>query len=307
MCDFDFTDAKAEQICKNLGFNYGRKYASPVVTFPSGTPPLRVAFGLSCATATATGRRLRAGGVEAAAKRRDLLALDQWGEYEVDGGMPVDTFPYDATIANTSVVPTCSITVRQRCESPFYYAGVECSKSKLAAAPPPMAVPPSPPPPPPVKYHMIKEFSLRSSNLLEPNLLSQKPPVFYGGRFELDVTAKVPGALRKVWAPVCGFDVVANAAFANALALHMCKMVENCPTCLTNGYSVSSVVATPFVVPAGPYAAGEFDPNNRTHWSVITPTLPYSMARLIQDTPAPVFQVVTTPCTTLFAATCSVP
>ncbi|KAG2500189.1 hypothetical protein HYH03_001769 [Edaphochlamys debaryana] len=201
MCDFDFTNAKADQICKFLGYKRGRKFYSPAVTFPSGTPPMRVAFGLSCTTA-ATGRRLRAGGVEAAAKRRNLQGLDQWGEYEFDGG-PVSNMPYDGVVATTTGgTSNCSITVRQRCDSPFYYAGVECSDKQFKPAPPPMAVPPSPPP--------------------------------------------------------------------------------------------------------RPYAANTFNPTTKNSWAVVNPTLPYNMARLIQDTPAPAFQVTTTPCATLFAAYCGV-
>ncbi|KAG2500187.1 hypothetical protein HYH03_001767 [Edaphochlamys debaryana] len=287
MCDDDFTDAKADTICKNVGYKFGRKFYSPAVTFPSGDPPSYVAYGLSCGAAT--GRRLRAGG-EDAARRRDLLGLDPFGEYEYTGPN-IGSDPQPGIIATTTATATrCTIQVTKRCPSPFYYAGVECSDVPFKAAPPPMALPPSPPPPPPTKSDFIRAY-VPEANLGTFNPETNRP--FYS-RFDLSTT--------QGWVPLCGFDTGASADFTTAFARHVCNMFLDYPA-----ISVESVVRVEGfqIVPIGAPVPGGFDPATRTFWARVTPSSSYNMARLIQDTPAPAFQISTTPCTTLFVAYCS--
>ncbi|KAG2500186.1 hypothetical protein HYH03_001766 [Edaphochlamys debaryana] len=326
MCDNRFTDAAADYLCKSSGYAHGRKYYSQQVTFPTDTTVRVATLGLQCGPAR---RRLQAvaGGreTEGDARRRELLALgqlDQWGEYD---GPTVSGFEDEGVIKAVSNTPP----INQRCPSPYYFAGIECTDLPgFPTAPPPLPSPPSPPPPPPSKLGSLQYYS-HLEPYVSPDGLSVEPNLCTlttdsngaqtgacAGRVELRIADPDNPALF-TYAPLC-FDNAADPTFAEALAFHVCAMAYDCPVCKSQGEEVGSwpkagsseartAYTVPTVAPTGTGVFNPFDPKYKRWARVTNPGGSYSLARILQDsTSAAGFTLTAEKCDKLFAVTCKV-
>ncbi|KAG2494509.1 hypothetical protein HYH03_007277 [Edaphochlamys debaryana] len=313
-CDSSFSDDQAATVCGLLGYNYGRKYFAPAVTFPTGNEEtyLRVSeFGCD----TPSRRHLRGSSSLSDKPRRvrKLLEVDEFGEFEprVYGQMPM----YGTVATSQEGLPECFVNVRRFCEAPGHLAGAECSDEPFETAPPPMDLPPSPPPPPPSKSpfaNYVSGTSMYFSGAVEPNLCTPTDDApSCPGRAEL-LVADPSDPSQPVWAPLCGFDQAAFPEFAQQLARHFCNMAANMPAEQAHGQMVfPSAGEQSYAIPTGPVTEeGYFDPSKVRLWASLPQPSDsqrlYEPARLIQDSPG--FTVSAEPCPTgrLFTVDCSI-
>ncbi|GIL80488.1 hypothetical protein Vretimale_16060 [Volvox reticuliferus] len=306
ICDDSFSDLAAQNLCRMLGYRFGRKYYTTEIAFPINVTNIKAGY-MKCYK-TNNGRRLNEEVImsgddddlaedanhHAARQGRNLLA-PAWGY--VNNG--------------TSKAPfICQFRVGT-CNPAGPVAGLQCFKnlSQVPPAPPPPPSPPNPPPLPPAVANSIRIFTNNTSNNdghLEPNLCNNPNTSSVcqsNGRVEIEVDSPDTSTPGKIWAPVCNV----TDSLAKKVARLACEQryQEKARPWLSGEWIIwVSVSPIPFYIPnnAGAVRAGDFNPAAVKGYVTITGG-DFEGAQKLQDLQ---YQVSSKPCdqSAMFAFTC---
>ncbi|GIL80489.1 hypothetical protein Vretimale_16061 [Volvox reticuliferus] len=303
--DFHFTDVTAQNLCRMLGYRFGRKYYTTEIAFPLN--PNIKAGDLNCFLQSDIGRRLNE---EVIMSGDDDLAEDA-NHHAARQGRKL-LAPAWGYINATSKAPFfCQFRVGT-CNPAGPVAGLQCAKTlnQLPPAPPPPPSPPNPPPPPPAVANSIRIITdgfPSQDGPLEPNLCSTRDAYVCQryGRVEIEVGSPDSSTPGKIWAPVCN---VADSLLAERVAWLACtqKYQGKARPWLPNLWYINQEVSPiPFYIPnnAGAVRAGDFNPAAVKGYVTITGG-DFKSANKLQDLQ---YQVVSSkPCdqSAMFAFAC---
>ncbi|GIL60300.1 hypothetical protein Vafri_14929 [Volvox africanus] len=263
VCDDTLTDLTAQNLCKMLGYRFGRKYYTAEVAFPVNVTHIKAGY-ISCYQQT-NSRRLDEEMITTSTADDTITAEDPGVVHHQGRKLLAPSIGF---INATSKAPfTCRFRVGT-CNPLGPVAGLQCAniRKSLQPAPPPPPSPPTPPPSPPAVanyIHIIGNIIPGLDGAVEPNLCNA-PNTAYTclnyGRVEIEVNSPDTTNPEKIWAPVCNITDPLLASKVAKLACEQRYQEKKRPWLPYVWYIWASVSPTPFYIPNQAVNPDDFNP-----------------------------------------------